>query len=86
MYYYWSRGVVTVPGGEMGDVFGGLRLKEEGNGYCGGMDDVSGGVSMREGADMNTVGNWGVVSCAGTDGRGGLDEVGVTWEGCEQDG
>ena len=41
MYYYWSGGVVAVPGGEMGDVPGGLRLKEEGDGYSGGMDDVS---------------------------------------------
>ena len=52
----------------------------------GGMDDVSRGVSMREGADMNTVGNWEIGGCAGTDGRRGLDEVGVTWEGCEYDG
>ena len=27
------RGVVTVPGGEMGDVSGGLTLKEEGDEY-----------------------------------------------------
>ena len=31
----WRRsgGVVTVPGGEMAEVCGGLRLKEEGDGY-----------------------------------------------------
>ena len=33
--------MATVPGGEMGDVSGGLRLKEEGDGYCDWMDVVS---------------------------------------------
>ena len=43
---------------------------------------------MRESADGyrgKLVGNWEIVCCAGTNDRRGLDEVGVTWEGCEYD-
>ena len=49
------------------------------------MGDVSWGVAGGDGYWGNAVGNSGGVTCAGTDDRG-LDEVGVTWEGCEYDG
>ena len=55
----------------------------------GGMDNVSGGMVVREdekGYWGNAVGNWGEVSGAGSDGRRGLDERGVTGESCEYDG
>ena len=49
-----SRGVVTVAGGRIDNVSGGIVGREEGDG-C-----------------------WGLVGCAGIDGRGGLDEVSMT--------
>ena len=45
------------------------------------MDDVPGGMVVREGGDGyggSAVRNWGAVGCADIDGRRGLDEVGVT--------
>ena len=45
------------------------------------MDDVPGGMVVREGGDGyggSAVRSWGAVGCAGTDGRRGLDEVDVT--------
>ena len=50
-----SRGVVTVAGGRI--------------------DNVSGGIACGEGGGRRVL---GVVGCAGFDGRGGLDEVGMT--------
>ena len=41
------------------------------------MGDVSCGIRLKEETEEGD-GYWGVVSCAGTDGRRGLDEVGVT--------
>ena len=49
-----SRGVVTVAGGRIDNVSGGIVVREEGD-RC-----------------------WGLVGCAGIDGREDLDEVGMT--------
>ena len=38
------------------------------------MDNVSGGIVVRQEGDRC----WWLVGCAGIDGRGGLDEVGMT--------